>query len=231
MKPRTQNRADMTRLYSEYPELEALETNGKHRLNTRRHVLKLAPKGAIGAEIGAFTGLFSEVLYNELRPEEFFLIDPWEKLHGEIYPNWGSYSANMNLRTAAAKAATMHRAQSFECDCQIVPDFAENWLPKGLRRKKLDWVYLDASHQYEKVMGDLIVIHESLDQDGIIMGDDMWVKSMTHKSEVFYAVRDFTRKYNYEFLRMDGHGQWAIKRSVDHFDRYFAAIQKGTSTD
>lgn len=211
-------KANMSEMYRRFPDLKVLETNGKHRLNVRRHVLKLAPKGSIGAELGVYTGMFSEILEHDLKPSVFYLVDPWSKLHGDYYPNWGPYSSNLSLSTEAAKAATLHRAKGFQSENVIVNDFSSNWLP-SLSSIKLDWVYLDAGHQYSKVMKDLHAIDKALGQDGVIMGDDIWVKSLTEKSEVFYAVRDFSREMGYEILRIDGHGQWAVKRIADEFAR------------
>lgn len=197
--------------YQAHPEIEVVETNGKHRLNPRRNILNLVPKRNIGAEIGVFTGLFSEVLVEETEPMKLFLVDPWEKLHGSHFPNWGAYTSQLSIETKAIREAAQYRAQCLDCDCEIVVDFAESWLSK-YKEPFLDWVYLDANHKYNSVLRDLVSIDRVLKPGGMILGDDCWVNPSGRKSDVFYSISDFSREYFYNIIRLDAHGQWAMVR-------------------
>jgi hypothetical protein len=95
-----------------------------------------------------------------------------------------------------------------------VEDFASDWIDKK-RGQFLDWVYLDANHAYPSVMNDLKHIDQALYQNGVIMGDDCWVRSDFQHSDVYYAVHDFCRDHSYKILHMDEHGQWAITREAN----------------
>ena len=202
---------DMGDLYAQHNDLMLVETKGKHRLTSRRHILKLAKPGLIGAEIGVFTGMFAEVLDRDLRPNTLYLVDPWEKLHGEFFPNWGNYSANQPLKAATAQKATEYRASLFIAKTEVYAGFLEDWAAK-FSEPILDWAYLDASHEYGAVYRSLKLLGAMLQKNGIIFGDDCWIKPNGYKSDVFYAVRDFTKDHDYQYLRLDGHGQWAITR-------------------
>lgn len=214
----------MRRLYKKYPSLKLIEENGKHRLNVRKAVLKHAPLDGIGAEIGVFTGLFSEVLFEEIACKKLYLVDPWRKLHGESYPNWGSYTSYEHLPTVAAKEAAEVRAADALCECEVVEDFGSNWL-SAFEYPFLDWVYLDAKHTYASVWFDLCTIMQCLLPHGVILGDDMWVHRDTRNSDVYFAVRDFCRTKGFDIIHLDHHGQWAIKRRCD-IDRFGVPKQK-----
>lgn len=202
----------MQSLYSKYPELKMLEQNGDHRLEARKAVLRHAPKQAIGAEIGVFTGLFSDILAEEIPSQCIYLVDPWSKLHGTHFPNWGTYTAQVALSTHIAKEATLARAETADSKCVVVEDFGTDWLAKH-ENPFLSWVYLDANHSYASVMTDLNAISRCLLPDGVIMGDDMWVNANGKISDVYFAVRQFSKNAGFDLIHIDQYGQWAIKRA------------------
>lgn len=201
-------------LYGRYLALKDVELKGNHRLRVRRTVLELAPKFGIGAEIGVFTGMFSEVLAEITEPKTLYLVDPWAKLHGDLYPNWGAYTAYQCLPTRAAKEAAELRAQNMNVDCVVVEAFAADWL-QDFREPFLDWVYLDASHKYHSVLNDLRLVSSRMRPGGVIMGDDCWVKSKKPDQGVAAALNDFLELSAYDIIHLDKHGQWAIKLSND----------------
>ena len=202
---------DMRPLYERHPTLELVETNGQHRLRVRKSGVRLAPKDGVGAEIGVFTGMFAEILAEVTRPRKIYLVDPWEKLHGASFPNWGSYTANQSLTTEAAKAATIYRAQALEPPCEVVTDYSDHWLAQ-FSQPFLDWVYLDAKHTYDYTMSTLRQLGERLKDGGVIMGDDCWVKAEHTYNATYRAVRDFVGDTDFVFIHLDQYGQWAITR-------------------
>lgn len=202
----------MHEIYQKYPDLKVVEKSGRHRLNARKAVLRHAPRNSIGAEIGVYTGMFADVLAEEIPSKTIYLVDPWSKLHGTHFPNWGQYSGNVSLSTEAAKAATQWRANSADSECVVVEEFGSIWLAQH-KEPFLGWVYLDAKHTYEAVLEDLNGIDRCLLPDGTIMGDDMWV-TRTKASDTYFAVRTFCLASGYEIVHIDQHGQWAIKRTA-----------------
>ncbi|MCK0138101.1 class I SAM-dependent methyltransferase [Aliiroseovarius sp. F47248L] len=203
----------MTSLYRNFPDLETIDKNGRHRLGQRVGVLKHAKKKGVGAEIGVFTGLFSEKISAVTEPETLYLVDPWRKLHGDHFPNWGQYSSNLRLSTTVAKSAADARAESFTHDCHVVEEFGAEWLA-GFSEPFLDWAYLDARHQFEAVLADLRAIDQKLKPSGVIMGDDCWVRPDRKVSDVFRALQSFVGASNYQIIHLSNFGQWAITRSA-----------------
>lgn len=212
-------------LYEKYPELKRVEESGQHRLNVRKAVLRHAPRHAVGAEIGVLTGLFSDVLAEEIPSTCIYLVDPWSKLHGSHFPNWGRYTADVSLSTEAAKAAATWRADSADSRCVVVEDFCSDWLNR-FKEPFLGWAYLDASHSYQAVFENLISIERCLLPDGTIMGDDMWIGPETGASDVYFAVRAFCRAAGFELVHADQFGQWAIKRTAAMDNRASPTQQK-----
>ncbi len=204
---------DMTALYADHPELEVVEQSGWHRVTERRAVLRLAPKNGVGAELGVFSGMFMEHLANDTQAKKIYFVDPWSKLHGDAYPNWGRYTANTRLPTASARRAVEYRASSLATECEVVEDFASDWIDR-MKDRFLDWAYLDANHSYGSVINDLTHIDRALREKGVIMGDDCWVRPDFRNSDVYYAVHDFCKDHGYRLLHMDDQGQWAITRDT-----------------
>jgi hypothetical protein len=202
---------DMTDLYRAFPSLEKVEKADIHRINGRRQIASLIPKKSVGAEIGVFTGVFSEFLMAKTRPKKLTLVDPWEKAHGAFFPKWGDYTAQGTLETEAARKAAEMRAEKMPGKVSVVTDFSTNWLA-GQETGSLDWVYLDATHKYETVLEDLRAIERVLNSDGMILGDDCWTDPKAPHFGVFRAIRDFCGERPFEIFRIDHHGQWAVRR-------------------
>lgn len=200
---------ELTALYEKCPQLRDAEKYGNHRLNQRHAVLKYAPKNGVGAEIGVFTGMFSEVLAMKTHPQKMFLVDPWEKLHGDFFPNWGRYTSYQSVPTSDAMAAATLRSTKMSCDCEVVNDFGIEWL-QTFSAPFLDWVYLDAKHTYEAALADLHQIARYLKPTGVIMGDDAWIDSVQQDFGVAAALHEFIEERPFELLYLDNYGQWAI---------------------
>lgn len=206
----------INKLENLYQEVGIAESSRMHRIEQRKPLLRLIPKGGIGAEIGVFTGLFSEVLAEICQPEKLYLIDPWDKLHGTHYPNWGDYTNNVRVPTEGAKLAVRIRAEKMSCKSKIVCKFSGDWL-RSQDKNYLDWVYLDANHQKDAVISDLNMIHEVVKPNAIISGDDCWVSPGPKFNEVYSALIHFCAVKKYQFIHLDSFGQWAIARSKSTF--------------
>jgi hypothetical protein len=204
-------RADMRALYDQYPDLEIVETEGRHRLQVRRSVLRLAPKRSVGAEIGVFTGIFSEVLMEVTEPNRLYLVDPWDQLHGSSFPSWGQHTAWRSLSTKAALAAASYRAEFHKPECEVVKEFSDKWLMQ-FSEPFLDWVYLDAKHTYDYTYRTLDLLRDRLRSGGVVLGDDCWIGEGHQYAETFHAVRDFLDQSGFVLIHLDQNGQWAITR-------------------
>jgi tetratricopeptide (TPR) repeat protein len=183
----------------------------------RRWLLSFARKGGIGAEFGVFRGHFAAVIARELAPTRLFLVDPWTK-EGELF-DWGPdpYTNFNTLTTAQAFLDTRHRMEEHAslCDIVYVEDYCENFCRNFDRfsERKLDFVYLDTSHNYHDTLVQLDLLDSIIQPDGVIMGDD-WAPDVTHPHHgVMRAVHEFVKRADYQIVIAGPHAQFCLRRT------------------
>jgi hypothetical protein len=181
------------------------------RIDGRQNVLKLAPKNGVGAELGVFTGKFSEIIYDITKPSKMYLVDAWHTLYGEKFPNWGAYTANGELSTETALKAVRLRAEKMGGVGEIVISTTTNWLAK-MPAHSLDWAYIDSSHAYRHTYDEIEALLCVLKPSGVILGDDCYIDPLHRHHGVFRAIRDHAVRGALEIIWMDGAGQWAMRR-------------------
>lgn len=204
---------DMSPVYGRYPVLKKVESAVDARFERRRPILNYIPRYKRGAEIGVFTGQFSELIVQVAKPVKFDAVDPWFVAYGEYFPNWGEYSANGTLETRAAYDAAKHRLGRFS-GASVVAMTALDWI-STLEENALDWAYVDSTHQYEPTLAELHALADKLTPDGMLLGDDCWSRRDNKHYGVYRAVRDFCRAREFEFVILDHAGQWAARRTID----------------
>lgn len=177
----------------------------------RKEVLKIVPKGGIGAEIGVFTGKFSEALYEVTKPSKLYLVDVWHTQFGELFPDWGPYTAKGKLSTASALKAATLRAENMGESAEIVLNSSHKWLAT-MPPYALDWAYIDSSHGYDGTFKEIDALLTVLKPDGIILGDDCQINPLHRHHGVFRAIRDHAAKGALEVIYMDNYTQWAMRR-------------------
>lgn len=195
--------AESERLYP-FPERERVRTCN------RKWILQHVPKGGTGAEIGVFRGHFSEVLLEHLKPRKAYFVDPW-RLCGETFAWGGDYTANRRLPTAVARQDAMMRAARFaEVECR----FVEGYFPacRDQFEEPLDWIYLDAAHDYESTLEALGAAAELLAPRGILFGDDWWPEPTAAHHGVFQAINKFVKASKFDLVAAGPFGQWALRR-------------------
>src|SRR5215471_5146019 len=222
---------DMTaigELYAAHPELYAVEHGYDHRVEGRRGILALAKPGTIGAELGVFTGLFPKAVLESVRPAVLHLVDPWWFAYGELYPNWGAYTAGGTLPTRVAHEAAVARAQAARGDCevQVHVSTSADWL-RSLPDASLDWVYLDSTHYYRETLEELKLLRHKLRPEGLVLGDDWFPSPAAEHHGVFRAVHQLVRKGMWDIVRADEQIQWAIRPAVKYRrgERYRRAVR------
>ena len=171
--------------------------------NFREHLLPHLPKGGHVAEVGVNMAEFSRQILDQCAPEKLHLIDPWEMSHADDdYAETVGHEAQTEqaedryehvLKTVGPELdkgiVEIHRAYSNDA----VESFAD---------ESLDWVYIDANHQYEYVKKDLEMFHPKLKQDGLILGHDYANNELAQKFDfgVVEAVNEFCHEKGMEFL-------------------------------
>ena len=161
----------------------------------RDPLLKLLPRRAVCAEIGVWKGGFSELILRRTRPKSLHLIDPWR--FQPAYPDrfYGGSAArdqadmdaifeDVRQRFAPARNVVIHRGTSRD----VMPGFDDGYF---------DWVYIDANHSYEYVLGDLRLCLAKVRAGGIIAGDD-WTWGEAEGWPVRRTVRDFVGEFGLE---------------------------------
>lgn len=222
-----QSRLDV--LYAAHPELYTAEHDADHRLEARRGILDLVAPGTVGAELGVFTGLFSEVILEAVRPSVLHLVDAWWLAYGELYPDWGAYTDHGRLPTRGAYDAVVARGEAArgECVVEIHVSTSADWL-RSLPGASLDWAYVDSTHEYADTLEELELLAEKIRPDGIVLGDD-WRPDPGHAHHgVFRAAHELVRAGMWDVLRVDEHTQWALRPAVGYGrgERYRKALRR-----
>lgn len=154
---------------------DRLWSRSQRRAAKRDFVLRAMPRNAVCGEVGVFAGSFSVRILAITQPARLHLIDPWivhsrsatHECIAEGHSSAGADAPNIQYEmvcTAVAPAlaagvAIMHRSFSFAAAGQF-PD------------AYFDWVYIDASHEYEDVKRDLDSFLPKVKLGGWIAGDD-----------------------------------------------------------
>lgn len=211
--PKDMSPSDIRAEIAEFEKRYPLPKHEVSKADRRAFVLNHVKRGGIAAEIGVFRGWFSEVICREARPSKLYLIDPWRDL-GETF-GWGAksaYTAFGELRTADARRESLLRCALYP-ETEIVP--IEGSYPRCSDQlmEKLDFVYLDASHKYDRTLFEMTRLKQNLKPRGVLLGDD-WFPDPEHKHHgVYQAVHGFLRQEpDWGLLFAGAANQWGVKR-------------------
>ena len=146
-----------------------VRVKGLHRIDVYKLINWMGLKK--GAEIGVAAGENAEVMLQTVEDCELLCVDHWgtswsKKLEKRAYQRLAQYHD-----------VTIHKASSMDA-ARAVPD------------KSLDFVYIDAAHDFDNVMLDLIVWSRKVKPGGIVAGHDY---DRPHKRGVVPAVDTYTR--------------------------------------
>jgi len=172
--------------------------NLSSRLELAKHFAKLDFK--TGAEIGVFSGYFSEVLCQAIPNLKLYCVDAWE-----VYPGYRNSKFEPNMLEAYNTAKT--RLAPF--NAQIIKKFSTDAV-KGFKDGSLDFVYIDGNHEYKYVKQDIEAWTPKVRKGGIIAGDDYYM-TKTGNLGVIQAVHEYVDKYGYE-LQLIG---WDLNNPVE----------------
>jgi SAM-dependent methyltransferase len=195
------------------PALHAAETQSDHRVEARRAILDFIRPGSVGAELGVFTGLFSEFILRNAAPGVLHLVDPWWKAYGEYYPDWGAYTDCGRLSTRIAYRAATARTEQARGDCAVECHvaFSADWLSRQ-GDASLDWVYVDSTHHYEDTVRELELLCRKLRPDGYVLGDDWDPTPARPEHAVCRAVHDVLRRHpELELVYAGADHQYALR--------------------
>lgn len=145
----------------------------------------------VGAEIGVERGLYSEILLKANVDLFLYCIDYWTP-----YKGYRDHVTEQKLNTIFHEAS--ERLQPYNCtlvhkkSMDAVKDFED---------ESLDFVYIDANHEFQHVVDDICQWQKKVKVGGIIAGHDYIRRKVTHKKQeylmhVIPAVHGFIDAYN-----------------------------------
>lgn len=158
-----------------------------------------------GAEVGSERGQFARHILKTWRGQRIYLIDPWANLITDEYPQKhdtmdfeGWYQECEALSRNDPRAVLM-RSKSVEAASTLAP-------------LSLDFVYIDAAHDYRNVLQDVDAWYPKLKTGGILGGHDFYDSpDPVACCHVASAVIRWMRERNLSFTVTPCTSWWTIK--------------------
>ncbi len=141
----------------------------------------------VGAEIGVLSGEFSEKLCKPNKELKLYCIDPWE-----IVGDFDDYDDN-KLKESFIEA----KEKLAKYNCSIIKKTSQDALI-DFEDNSLDFVYIDADHEFSSVVSDISKWIQKVRIGGIISGHDFirYVNIKRTRCHVVEAVQGYTQAYH-----------------------------------
>ena len=139
----------------------------------------------LGAEIGVEVGAFSKYLCQDNPKLKLYSIDSWS-----AYKDYG-YGKSQNRQNSYYQRAQVKLAPY---NCQIVQDYSMSAV-RRFADESLDFVYIDANHDYKYVKEDIREWSKKVRRGGIVAGHDYYVFPSGNDG-VVKAVDEWVRENN-----------------------------------
>jgi SAM-dependent methyltransferase len=141
----------------------------------------------VGAEVGVKEGEFSEALCRGIPGLTLFCIDAWRP-----YQGYRDHTSQARLEMYLARA--MARLLPF--NCRFIRQFSLDAV-KTFAPGSLDFVYLDANHEFQHVVNDICEWSKVVRPGGIVAGHDFTRrKGSRYLCHVPQAVTGYTDAYD-----------------------------------
>ena len=129
-----------------------------------------AEKKTIGLEVGVQKGHYSERMLSKwTNCEKYIMMDPWKRQ--EHFQD----GANVNNDEQEKRfQETKARTKPFEAkgvELEYIRDFSSEGVHK-IEDESLDFIYIDARHDYRSMQEDLLIFWPKLKEEGIFAGHD-----------------------------------------------------------
>jgi len=138
-----------------------------------------------GAEVGVEKGFFAEALCAGIPDLKLYCIDAWT-----TYQGWYDYTTQSKLDEIYNE--TKQRLVNY--DCKIIKGFSMD-VVKTFEDESLDFVYIDAAHDFQSVTNDICEWTKKVRKGGIISGHDF----RRHKGTFICHVKDVVGAYAYAY--------------------------------
>jgi predicted O-methyltransferase YrrM len=134
----------------------------------------------VGAEIGIYQGAFSKVLCTSIPKLKLYCIDPWVPY---LKRRLTQQMQDIHYARAVRRLKRFNTTIIREMSTVAVKDFADG---------SLDFVYIDAAHDFDNVMLDLINWVPKVRKGGIVSGHDYFKRD---QMGVLEAVNAYTQAH------------------------------------
>jgi len=139
-----------------------------------------------GAEIGVERGNYSEILCKRNPNLHLYCIDAWE-----CYPEYREHVSQEKLDRFYDE--TKDRLSKW--DANLIRGFSVD-AAKDFDNKSLDFVYIDANHNFQNVTNDICAWLPKIKKGGIISGHDfIRRKGTSYQVHVVEAITGYTQAY------------------------------------
>lgn len=139
-----------------------------------------------GVELGVYRGMFTERLARRAPNTEFIGIDAWTS-----YPGYIEYEKNDLENDAYLHAA--EKLKSFK-NVKLIKAWSLDGA-KMFEDESLDFVFIDANHNYENVVADIAAWSKKVRPGGIVSGHD-YLRFKRHRFGVIEAVNGWCSAYD-----------------------------------
>lgn len=158
-----------------------------------------------GVEVGCAEGRFARTVLKQWRGEKYYMVDPWTILHESEYlerqetMDYESWYQSCKDLSQSDPRVTMVRLVSVEASMIFF-------------NETLDWVYIDAAHDFKNVTQDINAWYPKVKQGGLFGGHDFMTRMEgDSRIQVDRAVEDFAYQYGITFTVTPCTSWWIIK--------------------
>lgn len=161
------------------------------RQDVLQKILKKIEKHNIAVEVGVQRGWFSGEILKEWNGT-LILVDSWRKFPEDDYQDEANVDSHEHHKNLIQTKRAVEKFQQSENPRVILIDALSVQAADFFPPQSLDWVYLDANHNYKSVAGDLRAWTPKIRHGGLIWGDD-YLNGIhfNSKFDVKRAVQDF----------------------------------------
>jgi len=173
-----------------------------------------------GVEVGVDRGLYSEFLMKTIPDLKLFGVDPWTR---EVFEEGNPYKAPVEYFTECYEE-TLKRMAPFGKNYKIIKKYSMDAL-SDFKDNSLDFVYIDANHDFINFAMDLQFWLRKVKPGGIMSGHDYAFYSYNKFNHVKRCLNAYAREYrllpifavmeNREELKRDRYRSWFYVKPME----------------
>tara|TARA_R100000664_G_C2711495_1_gene108104 strand:- start:126 stop:731 length:606 start_codon:yes stop_codon:yes gene_type:complete len=171
----------------------------------QNQVMKAPSIGAKFVEVGSWKGASSSFMAVEIansqKEIDFYCVDTWSGSQEHLNKDSSHYDPRIKEKDWLYNRFIKNMKPVEDYYTAIRKESIE--AAKDFEDKSLDFVFIDASHDYNNVLADLTAWLPKLKGPSGLFGHDIWTKSVRN------AVNDFCKESNL-LMRVHGKGCWGI---------------------